>query len=343
MQSIPAHPRRATWLALLLCTVAGSAEAAGTTCSWRTSTAEEQRRDAASFEGLEQGIVERLTDVQSVVVVQQGRTAWQYYRDGDPAALRDPQSVAKTALATLVGSALRQGHIASLDTPVLELMPQWRSINADPRTQAVTVQHLLAMTAGFEVNDPDGTAPPLTVAKAWARPLRSAPGEAFAYDNSIGSLLIALLEKVSAQPLAAYAQQQLVQPLGMNAPSFRGGLQLRSLDMARLGQLFLQDGAWNGQALLPPGFAALSTRAHSAGGPPGRLPYGLSWWTVSDKTFFASGYGGQFIWLHPPLGAVVVVTSSVSPGSEQRGQALQLIRGKLFQALQKSWRAGCGE
>ena len=320
---------------LAFCLFVGAAGAANPLAPWRASTPEEHRLDAAAFEGFDQDVGDRLKDIQSVVVVLQGRTAYQYHRDGNPEALRDTQSVAKSALAALVGIALRQGLIDSLDRPVVELVPKWQALNADPQAQAITLRHLLAMTAGFEVSDAAGTAAPLAPERAWARPLRTLPGQSFAYDNSIVSLVTAVLEEKTARPLADYAHEQLVQPLGMGEPSYQRGLHLRTIDMAKLGHLFLQEGTWNGRALLPPGFAAQATRAHSEGGPPVRLPYGLFWWVPSDGTYFASGYAGQFIWVHAPLGLAVAITSTVSAESQQRGQALQLIRGRLFEAARK--------
>ncbi len=322
-------------LAFACSLIVSTAAAAQTAVPWRSSTPEEQRLDAVAFVEFDRGIAERLADIQSVVVVLQGRVAYQYHRDGNPEALRDIQSVTKTALVALVGTALRQGHIASLDRPVVDMLPELRPINADPRTQAITLRHLLTMTAGFAVNDVAGTAPPLAPAQAWARQLRDPPGEVFAYDNSTVNLVTDALEKATGRPVADYAREQLVQPLGMIEPSYQRGLHLRAVDMAKLGHLFLQDGAWSGRALLPPGFALLATRAASGGGPPVRLPYGISWWVPSTSTYFASGYAGQFIWVHAPLQAVVAVTSTVSNESQQRGQAMQLIRGRLFQALQK--------
>lgn len=320
--------------------LAGAADAAQPAAAWRPSTAEEQHLDAAAFEEFDQAIGEGLADVQSVVVVLQGRTAYQYHRDGDPDALRDTQSVAKSALAALVGIALRRGEVPSLDNPVVDLLPEWQPVNPDPRAQSITLRHLLGMTAGFEVNDARGTAAPLAPARAWARKLVAQPGQTFAYDNSTVNLVIALLEKGTGRPLADYAREQLVQPLGMTEPSYQRGLHLRTVDMAKLGQLFLQDGTWNGERLLPRGFAAEATKAQSAGGPPVRLPYGLAWWTPSPGTFLASGYAGQFIWVHAPSDLVVAVTSTVSPGSQERGQALRLIRGRVFQAVQKRVTAG---
>ena len=321
--------------AFALCLLASAAGTAQAVAPWRASTAEEQRLDAAAFEGFDEGIGGRLTDIQSVVVVLQGRTAYQYYRDGNPEALREVQSVAKSALAVLVGITLQQGRIASLERPVVELVPQWRTLNADPRAQTITLHHLLTMTAGFEVDDDAGTAAALAPEQAWARPLRSQPGQSFAYDNSIANLVAFVLEQVNARPLRDYAREQLALPLDMAEPSYQRGLHLRTVDMAKLGHLFLQGGVWNGDALLPPAFVAQATQAQSAGGPPVRLPYGMFWWVPSESTYFASGYGGQLIWVHAPLGAVVAVTSTVSSASQQRGEALQLIRGRLFQAVQK--------
>ena len=329
-------------LAFAFWLLVSTAAAAQTAFPWRLlSTPEEQRLDAAAFVDFDRGITERLPDVQSVVVVLSGRVAYQYHRDGNPEALRDMQSVAKTALVALVGTALRQGHIASLDRQVVDLLPELRPINADPRTQAITLRHLLTMTAGFAVDDATGTAPPLAPAQAWARQFRASPGEVFAYDNSLVNLVTAALEKATGRSIADYAREQLVQPLGMIEPSYQRGLHMRTVDMAKLGHLFLQDGVWSGRSLLPPGFAALATQAVSGGGPPVQLPYGVSWWVPSTSTYFASGYAGQFIWVHAPLQAVVAVTSTVSKESQQRGQAMQLIRGRLFQAVQK--RAAPGE
>ena len=69
--------------------------------------------------------------------------------------------------------------------------------------------------------------------------------------------------------------------------------------------------------------------------PPVGLPYGLGWWIASGPTYIASGYAGQVIWVHPPLDLVVAVNSTVSPESQQRGQAMRLARGRIFQAAQK--------
>lgn len=303
----------------------------------------ERLRDAAAFGPVESQLANQLTDVQSVVVLLRGRPAYAFHRNGDPQTLHPTQSVAKSAMAALVGIALQQGQLRSVHQPVVELVPDWVVANADPRAAAITLHHLLTMTSGFAIDDPTGTAPGLPAREAWARPLAHAPGQAFAYDNSIISLLWAVLEKATGMPLPDYAREHLVRPLAMAEPGYGRGLQLRTLDMARLGQLYLQSGQWEGSQILPEAFATASVQPQNAGGPPAGLAYGYLWWVVPGKaprpTFLASGYSGQFIWVHPALELVVATSSTVSPDVQRRGQALQLIRGPLFSAAQQRVKA----
>ena len=298
---------------------------------------------AEAFQGMDQVIGEQFPDVQAAVVLLRGRVVYAYHRNGDPETLHDVQSVAKSALSALVGIAVGQGRISSLDQPVVALMPEWTSLNADPRAAAITVRHLLTMTAGFAVDDPSGTAQPGRPQDAWARALRHAPGQAFAYDNALVPVLAAVLEKVTAMPLADYARRELVTPLGMREPSYRRGLHMRTQDMATLGQLFLQKGAWDGRQLVPESFVLAATQPQNAGGVPVSMPYGYMWWVLPTeaprRTFMASGYSGQAIWVHPPLDLVIATSSIVSAESQRRGQAVRLLRTRLYAAAQKRFAA----
>ncbi len=303
---------------------------------WRTSTPDELQLDAEAFKGFDEGIASSLGDVQAVVVVLRGRKVYEYYRDGNPDALRSAQSVTKSALALLMGTALQRGQIASLDLPVVGLMPHWRHLNSDPRASAITLRHLLAMTTGFDVNDLTGTAAPLAPEVAWGRAMSAEPGARFAYDNSGPPIVQAILEKIIGCPIADLVSEQLVKPLNLSEPRYvRGGAWMRTEDMAKLGRLMLNDGRWADRQLLPPGFVAEIVKPQSGGGPPARMPYGLFWWVPSSSTYIASGYAGQFIWVHAPIDLVVAVNSSVSADSMQRGQAARLMRGRIFQAVQK--------
>jgi CubicO group peptidase (beta-lactamase class C family) len=290
---------------------------------------EVQAGDAAAFEPVARGLRERWTDVQSAVVLLQGRAAFSFYRDDAPEALRNVQSVEKGALSALAGIALAQGHFRSLDQPVLEILPHLRGLNADARVNAITVRHVLSMTAGFEGPGPISgrNMPP---AQAWARPLVAAPGERFDYDNALVTFTVALLEAATGMPLPDYARKNLVEPLAMAEPQFRPILHLRTIDMAKLGELFLRDGRWAGKQWMAADYVRTATTPQSAGGAPVGLPHGLMWWIPPAQppgtVFLASGYAGQAIWVHRGLEVVLAATSTVSADSQQRGHSLALIR-----------------
>lgn len=306
---------------------------------WRAPTPQEQALDAAAFGGLADALRQQYTDIQGVVLAVGGRVVFSWHRDGAPDTLRDIQSVNKSVLSALVGIAIGEGRIAGIDQPVLALVPEWRGLNADPRAAAITVRHLLTLSAGFAVDDATGTGAPGQPAEAWARPLRHAPGAQFVYDNGSIALLRAVLEKATGMPLPDYARTRLVQPLGMAEPDYRRAGRMRTEDMARLGELFLRRGAWDGRQLLPAEYVDEATRAQSDGGPPVRMPYGLMWWIPGAegdrRTFMANGFGGQFIWAWPPRGTVAAVHSTVAPASNERGHAIQFILRQVAPAVRQ--------
>ncbi len=299
----------------------------------------------AVYEAIRPSLASRYGDVDSVVVLQRGQRVFEHHRPGSgPDALRDVHSVTKSVLALLVGQALDQGALRSLDQPLGEA---WLAA-AGTRAAAVTWRHLLTMTAGFEpqlrFTRQQGDDPDHLLQRALVAP----PGSRFAYDNLATNLLAIALAHSVGEPLPAYAARRLFGPLGItrfdwpngtngHALGF-SGLRLRTADMARIGQLMLQGGRWQGQPLLNADFAAAAVRAQNTGGPPVGLSYGYLWWLAPTPaadgrlTFLASGYGGQFIWVHPPLELVVAATSTVSDEGVRRGQALTLIRQELFRA-----------
>ncbi len=294
-----------------------------------TATPGDLAADGAAFEPVVRELAQSWTDVQSAVVMLQGRVALAWDRDGAPETLRNVQSVEKSALSALAGIALGQGRFRSLDQPVLEIMPAWQTLNADPRAASITLRHVLGMTTGFEGPGPI-TGRNMPPAQAWARPLVSAPGDRFSYDNPMVTMLATLIETVTGMPIEQYAQQALVQTMAMATPRLRPILHMRTLDMAKLGELFLRDGQWGGRQLLPADYARAATTRQSAGGPPVGLPHGLMWWVPPGQpdgnVFFASGYAGQLVWVHRTLELVLAATSTVSAESQQRGQTMPLIR-----------------
>ncbi len=183
-----------------------------------------------------------------------------------------------------------------------------------------------------------------------SRRFEANPGEVFRYDNPASDLLAAVLGKAVGERPAAFARQHLFAPLGIERTEWRvdeqghdlghRGLSLRTRDMAKLGQLFLQEGTWQGRQLVPRAYVLAATDRQNAGGPPVGLAYGYLWWVApsaaSRQTFVASGFGGQILWVHAPLDLVVAVTSEVSEASTRRNQAVNLARNWVYGAALKS-------
>ena len=267
-----------------------------------------------------------------------------YHPDADDeTTLRDLQSVTKSVLSLAVGAALGQGLLHSVDQPLSELLPDALASEA----AGLSLRHLLTMSAGFDPGERVAAAAD-DAAVLLRRRRGAAPGTRFTYDNPTANLLSIVLQAATGRRSAEYARQQLFDPLAIRDAAWAAGSQghslgfsglaLRTRDMAVLGRLALQHGRWQGTALLPEAYATASTSAQNAGGPPVGLPYGYLWWVVPSaaetRTFFASGYGGQLLWVHGPLRLVIAITSEVSAASQARGQALALLRNELFRAAQ---------
>jgi CubicO group peptidase (beta-lactamase class C family) len=318
---------------------------------WPKSSPAEQAQDAKTFGGLSARIDEKLADIRSVVVVQRGRIVFEYNRSGlTQDSLQSVESVTKSVLSLLVGIAHSQGQLPDLDRPIVDVMPELGAVNSDPRARAVTVRHLLTMTAGFQSSERSFFDPNELAHYAMSRKFAADPGAVFRYDNPGSNLLAAVLGKAVGEEPGKYAQRLLFEPLGIDPTEwetdFQGhslgfrGLKLRVRDLAKLGQLLLQNGEWEGRRLIPADYIATATERQNNGGPPVGLAYGYMWWIPRANsprtTFIASGSGGQILWVHTPLNLVVAVTSEVTEASTARNQAIDLIRKEIFQAALKS-------
>jgi CubicO group peptidase (beta-lactamase class C family) len=287
-------------------------------------------------------------DLRAVAVLRGGKPVFDYLRaDLRQDGLHETASVTKSVLSMLVGQALSQGRIAGLDTPVEALLPDLAGVNADPRVQRLELRHLLTMTAGFQATERRFIDARARDRFAIGRRFEADPGTRFRYDNPSADLLAAALARSVGETVATYAGRQLFEPLGIDAFDWGvdeqgrhqgySGLQLRVQDMARLGQLMLQQGQWEGRRLLEADYLRSATTAQNGGGPPVNLPYGYLWWVAPGgaprPAFVASGFGGQFIWVEPASQLVIATAAEPGPGSAARQQALELIRGQLLPAL----------
>ena len=279
-----------------------------------------------------------LARTRAVVVIHRGRLVAERYggetdafgEPGQPIDVTTPLiswSMAKSMLHAVVGMLVEEGRI-ELDAPAPA--PEWSG--DDPRS-AITWTHLLRMRDGLdfaEDYDPDGGRSDViemlfgsgagdTGGFAASRPPAHPPGSTFNYSSGTSNIVSRAVRDVlgGEQAYRRFLDQRLFGPIGMTTADPRfddAGTWVASSyvwatgrDMARFGQLYLRDGVWEGNRLLPEGWVDHARRPHSVDPEDGRL-YGAHWWVVGDDvgTFWANGYEGQSILVCPGLDLVVV-------------------------------------
>ena len=247
-------------------------------------------------------------------------------------------SVTKSFMSALIGISIHLGDIKSVNVNVLSYFPEYKDIaNMDSLKRAITLEHLLTMTAGFEwdeftypYTDPRNDVVKFYSSDDWIKyvldlPMSDIPGTRVVYNSGVSMLLSAILTKASEFSASDFASMFLFNPIGItdwtwssrpNGMSIGGwGLHLRSVDMVRFGQLYLHEGDWQGKQVIPNEWVRASAQSH------GRMnewsDYGYQWWRYSNRMvtaglmktndiYFAAGRGGQFIWVIPPYNMVVV-------------------------------------
>ncbi|UQZ32273.1 serine hydrolase [Paenibacillus sp. PK3_47] len=275
--------------------------------------------------------------LRSCLISRQGRLVYEHYRnEHTPDELAKINSCTKSVLSSLICIAMDQGVLPGPDTCITEFFPQLRN-DPDPRKSEITLHHLLTLTAGFNWTEFGGqkSFPRMTRTENWIQfvleqPLSEPPGTRMEYNSGASQLLSAILVQASGIRTARFAEQYLFGPLGIQEYEWeadpRGihtggfGLKLRPADLMKLGQLYLQQGEWNGHQLISRELVKASTETAIQVEAPRRGGYAWHWWTDTfqesgDKSpapvleyFNARGYGGQFVYVLPALETVVVLT-----------------------------------
>ena len=239
-------------------------------------------------------------------------------------------SVSKSFTATAVGFAVSEKRI-SVNDKVVSFFPADVPDNASPFLAALTIKDLLTMSVG---QDPDPTGPIGSnndnwVAGFFRTPILYQPGSKFLYNSAATYMLSAIVQKVTGQRILDYLQPRLFGPLGISGIDWEvspqkintggWGLRLKTEDMAKFGQLFLQNGNWNGKQIIPSSWVeeastkkidqdptASQARKDSSDWLQG---YCYQMWRSRNNSFRGDGAFGQFIIVLPEKDAVVVITS----------------------------------
>ena len=273
-----------------------------------------------------------------------------YYQGGD---LHTQQSVTKSVTSILVGIAIDDGAIPEgVSTPAMSWFADYGPDLDDPRRAGMTLEDLLTMRSGLDwdeslpYTDPANSCTALEASADWIqfiidRPMREAPGERFDYNSGASVLLGKIVREATGEPADEYARERLFEPLGITDFYWKrtpkgevdteGGLYLRAIDMARIAQLMLQRGEWEGEQIVSKAWVERSTSAvvpsivPEAPGSPG---YGYQWWIDGQSPdepylFAGNGYGGQFPIVIPELDLVMVLQAwNLEPAGRSATQAV---------------------
>lgn len=348
--------RIALMLACLLYTVSsGSVELPGTvdrTGQWTMLSPARAGLQADSWALLDRALAgDEFPGITSVLVAREGYLIYERYRDDEidqPAAeiLRDTRSATKTVTGMLIGIAIAQGHLGSVDDAVLPLFKDLAPHgHPDQRKAAISLKDLLTMSSLLECNDDNpyssGNEERMYVTEHWARfvldlpikgfapwmtkPQDSPYGRSFSYCTAGVYLLGAAIEKASGQALADFAAEHLERPLGINQVRWNrspegigiggGGTRYSSRDLLKLAELLRLGGRWGDRQLIPEAWVAQTLSVHldardDAG-------YGYLIWRISfpagddvHPVWAMTGNGGNYVLVDPQTDSVTVITST---------------------------------
>jgi CubicO group peptidase (beta-lactamase class C family) len=283
--------------------------------------------DSAELARMFEAIEERNLNLQSLLIVRNGAIVTEaYFRGHQPEDKYEVHSVTKSFTSALVGIAIDQGYIEGVDRWLVDYFPGWSIDHLDPNKEAITLENLLTMTSGMGWSDgQDITA--MWSAPDWAqyvldRPVVREPGTRFNYNTGGIYLLSVIIQEATGMNTLDFAQAHLFEPLGITdvtwgtdpqgIPTGGWGLQIRPRDMARFGYLYLNDGVWDGQQVVPADWVRTSSEPYievEEHGEPWGVHYGYGWWLHEIGYYAASGLYGQFIVVIPDLEMVAVFTS----------------------------------
>jgi CubicO group peptidase (beta-lactamase class C family) len=344
---------------------------------WPIAKPEDAGLDGARLCGIAARLKATEANVHGVVVVRRGKLVFEQYFAGNDspwgsngsegqyefsaASKHDMRSVSKSVTSLLVGIALDRKLIASVDEPVIKFFPEYAELNT-AGWDKITVRHLLTMSSGLQWNENlpwnpkndewhlANDADPLRY--VLQRPVAVPPDAVWNYNGGGTELLGRIIEKVSGKPFDTFAREALFEPLGITdwewmswkngkvAPA--AGLRLRPRDAAKIGQLVLNKGAWDGRQIVSAGWLAdsLKPRFQAIGYFGGLFFYGYQWWMgrtlAGDRELTwtaAIGLGGQRLFIVPDLDLVVMVTSGLYASPRQGHAALDVLYSFVVPAV----------
>lgn len=282
------------------------------------------------------------TRSQALIVIQDDTILYEQYASGmQRGSIVTSFSAAKSFVSTLVGIAIAEGKIHSIDDPITLYLPEL--LDRDPRFAHITIRHLLGMTSGIKyietgfITGDDALTyyyPDLHELALSRTSIAGEPGKTWLYNNYHPLLLGIILERATGMPVAKYMETKLWQPIGAEYPAswsldseqtafekMESGINARAIDFAKLGRLYLNEGKGNGQQILPAAWVQQATRMDTTvdrrsfypawmDQAYGQIYHQLLWWGVQQADgnygYAAQGNYGQEIFVYPEKRIIIV-------------------------------------
>jgi CubicO group peptidase (beta-lactamase class C family) len=311
---------------------------------WESASPESQNINEDLLSQLTADIVsDTYGEIHSLLIIRNDKLVYEQYFEGyGREDLHYIYSVTKSFTSALIGIALNDSFVDSLNIKVAAYFPKYTSsIDTDPRKHEISLSNLLTMSAGFTWDE--STYPydhPLNdiyrllqsadwMQFMWQLPMSYAPGTLFNYNSGCTMILSGIIKQTTGLTAEEYAEKYLFLKLdiknwrwetGPHRITNTGwGLHLTPVDMAKLGYLYLKKGDWFSQRVLPESWVHESTTTRISIN--NSYNYGYQWWRFTDQSsvagqlsvndlFFAWGYGGQFIFVFPHLDLLIVSTAA---------------------------------
>lgn len=338
---------------------------------WAVAAAHAEQVDTTPLAALETKLADgTYKNITSILIARDGKLVYEAYFNGSDAEhLNDVRSASKSVTALLVGAAIDRNLIPNTQAKVYGYFPDKQPIqHPDPRKQAITLEDLLTMSSLWECNDDNefssGNEERMYVTEDWlqfaldlpikgfapwmAKPQDSPHGRAFSYCTAGAFVAGAVVERATHRPLAKFADEALEKPLGITQVQWNvsplgvgmggGGTRYRSRDLAKLGQLVLDEGRWQGRQVISAAWiqAMLTVRAQARDD----ADYGYFWWCfrkpvtgIDEPVWAMSGNGGNYVFVVPSRHLVAVITSTAYNQRYAHPQSQEIFREYLLKAV----------
>lgn len=307
------------------------------------SSPESQGLSSEAVLGFVQAANEQINTMHSVIIMRHGHVvAEAWWKPQTAETQHVMHSLSKSFTSTAVGLAIEEGKL-SLDDEVLKFFPDDAPAESSKNLKAMRVRDLLAMSTGQTTEPKRDMKDPNWVKTFLAHPVQHKPGTFFMYNTSATYMLSAIVQKATGQKVLDYLKPRLFEPLGIADPKWgespQGvtlggyGLYIRTEDIAKFGQLYLQKGKWQGKQLIPEAWVKAATSRQTSNGSNPQSDweqgYGYQFWRCRHGAYRGDGANGQFCIVLPEEDTVIAITAE----TRDMQAILNVVWAKLLPAL----------